>query len=145
MRHGWDVKPIYATTTLFGKDAELGLTKKEMGAYSITLSSPERAIMEILNHVPKQASFEEARLLFGGLTTLLPQLAQKLLERCNSIKVTRLFMFLAEKLSVPLISCTVKLPLFIITKKIYLRALKILLRRRDTIRLWWSARVSRPH
>ena len=97
MRHGWDVKPIYATTTLFGKDAELGLTKKEMGAYSITLSSPERAIMEILNLVPKQASFEEARLLFGGLTTLRPQLAQKLLERCNSIKVTRLFMFLAEK------------------------------------------------
>lgn len=96
-QYGWDVNPSYTTTNLFGREAGLCLTKKEMGAYSITLSSPERAIMETLHLVPRRESFEGARLLFEGLTTLRPKLVQRLLEQCRSIKVKRLFMFLAEK------------------------------------------------
>ena len=95
--HEWDVKVRYVTTNLFSKETTLGLTKEEMGAYSITISAPERAIMETLHLVPEKQSFEGAKLLFEGLTTLRPNLVQSLKEQCGSIKVKRLFMHLAEK------------------------------------------------
>jgi hypothetical protein len=52
--------------------------------------------MEVLYGVPQVDSYEEARLLTEGLTTLRPRLVQALLEHCASVKVKRLFMFLAE-------------------------------------------------
>ncbi len=67
-----------------------------MGFYVVRLSTPERAIMEVLYGVPKEESYEEAKLLMEGLTTLRPRLVQMLLESCVSIKVKRLFMVLAE-------------------------------------------------
>ena len=81
---------------LFPKNNNEELTSKEVGAFSVTLSAPERAIMEVLYGVPDNASFEESELLMAGLTTLRPKLIQKLLEQCNSIKVKRLFLYLAE-------------------------------------------------
>jgi len=52
--------------------------------------------MEVLYGVPQVDSYEEARLLMEGLSTLRPRLVQALLEHCASVKVKRLFMFLAE-------------------------------------------------
>jgi len=46
--------------------------------------------------VPKEESYEEAKLLMEGLTTLRPRVVQTLLEHCASVKVKRLFMVLAE-------------------------------------------------
>lgn len=94
--YSWEVEIHYLTPNLFSKP-DLGLTKKNMGTFSIHLSSPERAIMEALYLVPDQQSFEEASLLMEGLRTLRPELVQKLLEGCRSFKVKRLFMLLAEK------------------------------------------------
>jgi len=74
-----------------------GLTGKAMGGWSVRLSAPERAMMELLYLVPGRESFSEASLLMEGLTTLRPQLVQSLLEQCRSVKVKRLFMFLAER------------------------------------------------
>ena len=95
-RYRWGVRVHYTTTNLFAGQAEQGLTKKDLGAYAIKLSAPERAIMEVLYGVPQVDSFEEARLLMETLTTLRPRLVQSLLENCGSVKVKRLFMFLAE-------------------------------------------------
>jgi predicted nucleotidyltransferase len=86
----------YSTTKLFAVDPGAGLTKQELGKFYVTISAPERAIMEVLYLVPAQESFEEAALLMEGLTTLRPRLVQSLLEQCRSVKVKRLFMFLAE-------------------------------------------------
>jgi len=94
--HRWDVKIRYTATNLFAGEANQGLTKKEIGLYSINVSSAERAIMEVLYFAPREESYEEAKLLMEGLTTLRPRLVQTLLERCNSVKVKRLFMVLAE-------------------------------------------------
>ena len=66
------------------------------GAVSIKVSAPERAMMEVLYGVPQVDSYEEARLLMEGLTTLRPRIVQSLLEKCASVKVKRLFMLLAE-------------------------------------------------
>ena len=95
-QYDWGVALHYTATKLFADDPNAGLTKKELAAYAITVSAPERAIMEVLHLVPAEESFEEAALLMEGLTTLRPRLVQSLLEQCRSVKVKRLFMVLAE-------------------------------------------------
>lgn len=77
------------------KDYFLRITYKE---FELLLSSPELAAMEMLSLIPKEQSFDEATKIMEGLTTLRPQLVQSLLEECISVKVKRLFLFLAEKL-----------------------------------------------
>ena len=67
------------------------------GNFSVKISSPELAAMEMLYLVPKVQSFDEAAKIMEGLTTLRPELIQRLLEQCNSVKVKRLFLFIAEK------------------------------------------------
>ncbi|HAZ07371.1 MAG TPA: hypothetical protein DCZ01_02360 [Elusimicrobia bacterium] len=96
-RHDWGVKLVFTAADLFPGKMELGLTKRAFGDFSIRLSAPERAMLETLNDVPKLQSFEEARLLMGGLATLRPELVQELLEACRSVKAKRLFLFLAEE------------------------------------------------
>jgi hypothetical protein len=95
-KYSWGVKLRHVSTGLFGDDNSAGLTQHSLGGFSIRISSPERAIMEILHLVPRDESYDEARLLMEGLTTLRPSLVQTLLERCTSVKVKRLFMVLAE-------------------------------------------------
>ena len=80
---------------------DMGLTRKEMGTYSIKVSAPERAMMEVLYLVPQEESYEEAKLLMEGLSTLRPELVQALLKNCRSVKVKRLFMHLAEACNLP--------------------------------------------
>ena len=67
------------------------------GNFYITISTPELAAMEMLYLIPNEQSFDEASKIMEGLTTLRPQLVQDLLEECNSVKVKRLFLFMAEK------------------------------------------------
>jgi hypothetical protein len=69
--------------------------------FTIKMSSPERAAMEMLYYVPFEQSFDEAERIMEALLTLRPALVQKLLETCNSIKVKRIFMFMAEKFDLP--------------------------------------------
>jgi hypothetical protein len=95
-QYRWGIKVRYSTTNLFAVQADQGLTKKDLGPYQIKVSAPERAMMEVLYGVPLIDSYEEARLLMEGLTTLRSRLVQSLLERCVSVKVKRLFMLLAE-------------------------------------------------
>lgn len=82
---------------LFQPDWKLGLTEKKFGEYSIFLSSPERAMMEYFDLVPQQQTLEQGFLLMEGLQTLRPKLVQELLEHCTSVKVKRLFMWVAEQ------------------------------------------------
>ncbi|OGR51315.1 MAG: hypothetical protein A3I11_07260 [Elusimicrobia bacterium RIFCSPLOWO2_02_FULL_39_32] len=100
LQHDWQVKVHYTMTKIFPA-GDLGLVRKEMGSFSIKVSSPERAMMEVLHLVPLKESYDEAKLLMEGLTTLRPTLVQDLLEECGSIKVKRLFMHLAEELNLP--------------------------------------------
>jgi len=96
MRYRWGLTIHYVSTSLFGGDASAGLTTRDMGAFSIKVSAPERAMMEVLYFVPKEQSYEESRLLMEGITTPRIKVVQALLENCNSVKVKRLFMVLAE-------------------------------------------------
>ena len=95
-QYDWGVELRYITTRLFDDAMDAGLMQKDLGSYAVTISTPERAIMEVMYGISRDASFEEAALLMEGLTTLRPRMLQVLLEQCHSVKVKRLFMYLAE-------------------------------------------------
>ncbi len=99
--YDWKVQIKYFTSNLFNND--IGLTEKDFATYTITISTPERAIMELLHHVPENQTFDEADKIMEGLFSLRPDLVLTLLKECNSIKVKRLFLYLAEKNSLPVL------------------------------------------
>lgn len=86
----------YATKTFNYQEPKI-FVKFEIKNVSVKISSPELAIMEMLYLVPKVHSFEEADLIMESLTTLRGELLQTLLEKCNSVKVKRTFLYLSEK------------------------------------------------
>jgi hypothetical protein len=65
--------------------------------WPLALSTPERAILELLDELPTRESFHQADMLMGGLATLSPRRLQKLLEDCRSVKVKRLFFYFADR------------------------------------------------
>ena len=64
-------------------------------------SGPERAILELLDGIPDVETFEQADKFMEALHTLRPNLVQHLLEHCRSIKVKRVFLWLAERHDLP--------------------------------------------
>lgn len=65
--------------------------------YDITISTPERAIFELLYLVEVDGmSFEFVAEIFEGLTTLRPNLINELLTKCESQKILRLFCFFMD-------------------------------------------------
>jgi len=79
----------------------LGLTEYETRNFSIKISNPTRALMECLYLAPKRQSLPECYEIMESLTTLVPSTVQLLLESCTSVKVKRLFLYLAEKAGHP--------------------------------------------
>jgi hypothetical protein len=65
--------------------------------WPLTISTPERAILELLNELPARESFHQVDMLMGSLTNLSPRRLQKLLVDCKSVKVKRLFFFFADR------------------------------------------------
>lgn len=100
--YNWTVSISLTQTQFLNQDT--GLKKLDAGDFQLTSSSPERAILETLYLVPKEQDFQEAYHLIEGLIDIRPRLMQKLLEECKSIKVKRLFCFLATKAKLPVIN-----------------------------------------
>lgn len=75
----------------------LALADYQAGAFSIKISAPERAFLECLHLAPETVDLVECYQVMEGLTTLRPKLLQSLLEQCGSVKVKRLFLYMAEK------------------------------------------------
>src|SRR5262249_12040654 len=65
--------------------------------WPLALSTPERAILEVLDELPKHESFHQADMLMQGLANLRPRRLQKLLADCRSVKVKRLFFYFADR------------------------------------------------
>ena len=76
-----------------------GLTFLPLGLWDwrIALSTPERALLELLDELPRHESFQQVDTLMEGLPTLSPRRLQQLLVDCESIKVKRLFFFFADR------------------------------------------------
>ena len=93
--YNWGVNIEHVRTALLPYD--VGLTTMDRTNFSLSISSPERAILECIYHVPDGMDFMEAFQIVSGLMNLRPRLVQKLLEHCNSVKVKRLFLYMADK------------------------------------------------
>ena len=63
----------------------------------IRYSSKERAVLELLDELPKHESFHQVDALMEGMSDLSPRRLQTLLEVCASVKVKRLFLFFADR------------------------------------------------
>lgn len=81
--------------------ADMGYSTFEGKSFSFSVSSAERAMLECLYLAPKKQDLEECLQLMEGLVSLRPKILQDLLEACSSIKVKRLFLYLAEKCDHP--------------------------------------------
>lgn len=92
----WDMTIKHYSSAIFGADG-LGLETITNDGFDLLISSPERAIMECLNMTPVQYSLMDTYYVMEMLTTLRPKLIQQLLEACSSVKVKRLFLYMAEK------------------------------------------------
>ena len=90
--------------TLFGDDP-IGIEEFDMAAgapvdvwrWRVQASSPERAILEALDELPRRASFDNLDKLFEGLVSLRPRHLTALLGACRSVKVRRLFFVFADR------------------------------------------------
>jgi Transcriptional regulator, AbiEi antitoxin, Type IV TA system/Transcriptional regulator, AbiEi antitoxin N-terminal domain len=77
----------------------LSLTELPWGQWDWTmvLSTPERALLELLDELPKHETFHQVDMLIQGMTNLSPRRLQALLADCKSVKVKRLFFFFADR------------------------------------------------
>ncbi|MFN7096734.1 MAG: type IV toxin-antitoxin system AbiEi family antitoxin domain-containing protein [Gammaproteobacteria bacterium] len=78
-----------------------GIMQVAEGVLHFKVSTPERAILEILSQVPQKQEYAEAVYLTESLLNLRPAPLQSLLEQCTSLKVKRLFLQIADMCSLP--------------------------------------------
>jgi hypothetical protein len=93
--HDWG-QPVQHRKTSFLPE-NLALTDYQTPTFSIRISSPERAILECLHLSPDTVDLMECYQIMAGMTTLRPKLLQPILEQCKSIKVKRLFLYMANR------------------------------------------------
>jgi hypothetical protein len=101
LNYDWKSAVVYKQPKLFIEN-NLALTTHSFPNFQIKISSPERAIMELLYLVPLEQGIDEASLILEGMMTLRSDVIQNLLEKCTSFKVKRLFLALSEEYLNPL-------------------------------------------
>ena len=94
-KYDWGLDVVTHKTSFLPPD--IGLVEFEHKNFSVKVSNPARAIMECLYLAPTAQPLLEVFELMEGLNNLRPVEVQKLLKACSSIKVKRLFLYLAEK------------------------------------------------
>ena len=95
---------VFDTRRLFNDEAmETALVPLSTGIrdWTLVMAGVEMAIMEMLNDVKDRHSFDHAAHVLEGLTVLRPVVINSLLTACRSIKVKRLFLFLAAHFDYP--------------------------------------------
>lgn len=97
--YDWGVKVNYHRSDFIPE--KTGLTTFDAKNFSIDISGSIRAIFECLYLAPKEQDLMECYELIEGMNNLRPTVVQEMLEACRSIKVKRLFLFMAEKAGHP--------------------------------------------
>ena len=86
------IKPFY--TDAFSEPQVTTVMKDET---DLLVSTPEQAFLECLLLAPQQYSYMDLFYMMEQLTTLRPEMMQRLLETTKSLKVKRMFLYMAEK------------------------------------------------
>ena len=93
--YNWNTSINYYQSAFLPPD--LGLMDVVLQTFTIRVSGLARALMECLYLAPKKQELFECYELMEGMNNLRPDHVQLLLEKCKSVKVKRLFMYMAEK------------------------------------------------
>jgi len=94
-KYDWGLKVNYFSSSFLPPRA--GLLTLEKSTFSLQISNPIRALLECLYLIPKKQEIVECYEIMEGLNNLRPKQVQELLEQCTSVKVKRLFVYMAEK------------------------------------------------
>jgi hypothetical protein len=94
-KHNWGIAIDYYQTSFLPSD--VGFVDVDFKNFTIKVSNAVRAVMECLYLAPEKQELVECYELMEGLNNLRPNQVQELLEKCESIKVKRLFLFMADK------------------------------------------------
>ena len=80
-------------------EGEGGLTWGAFGVadWPIIASSPERAMLEMIDELPNRESFNQVDMLMDGFVWINVKRMNELLRECRSVKVKRLFLWFAER------------------------------------------------
>lgn len=98
--HRWSQPVRLVTCGSFVNDKD-AVSKVRIEDVELAVATLERAAFEMMHLVPMQQSFEEALQVMESLTALRPDVVQRLLETCRSVKAKRLFMHTAERMNHP--------------------------------------------
>lgn len=93
--YSWENPLEHVRTSVFPND--IGFVNYETKNFTIRIASAERAILEYLYLTPGEVDLIEGYQIFTGLSNLRPKLVQELLMKCSSIKIKRLFLYMADK------------------------------------------------
>ena len=91
----WSTRIIHVKTKFL--PANSALSEYSLDAIKLQISSAERAILECLHLTPNRFDMVECYQILEGLANLRPKILQELLENCSSVKVKRLFIYMASK------------------------------------------------
>ncbi len=94
-KYDWGVVIDYYQTSFLPPYS--GLTDLKVKEFHIRISGAARAMMECLYLVTEKQDLIECYELMEGLNNLRPDQVQALVEKCESVKVKRLFLYLADK------------------------------------------------
>ena len=95
LNQSWSNQIVHVKTKFL--PANYALFDYYLDSLKFQLSSPERSILECLYLAPDRFDIVECYQILEGLANLRPKVLQELLENCNSIKVKRLFLYMASK------------------------------------------------
>lgn len=92
----WNLKTSQGVST---DPIHAGLTVQPWGQWEwpLMLSTPERAVLELLDELPARESFHQVDKLLEGLSSLSPRRLTRLLADCRNVKVKRLFFYFADR------------------------------------------------
>jgi hypothetical protein len=91
----WSTQIIHVRTKFLPENS--ALSEYAQDGKELVISSAERAVLECLYLIPSRLDMVECYQILEGLVNLRPRILQELLEECNSIKVKRLFLYMASK------------------------------------------------
>ena len=101
VKNSWDALVEHHGVRLFDHQEQPLLSDIQCQGFSIRSSTPECAAFEVLYLVHKNDDFDYALTLFEGFTNFRPAEVQKLLEACCSVRVKRIFLWMARACSHP--------------------------------------------
>lgn len=97
LQYNWGQKLHISRTAFLPNHPENSFTNKLIDGFELRVPVTERAVLEMLYFIPSKQGFDEAFKIMESLTSLRPDIIQQLLQQCRSIKVKRLFLFMAEQ------------------------------------------------